>query len=117
MVRRVSGVFKTLLAHRYAWFLAYGRWPKDKLLHHCDNPPCCEVTHLFEGTDADNMLDAKRKGRIAVGERHGNCKFPNSVVKQVRAARGSIRGIAAEFGMSTCNVSLIRNNKIRTDVL
>jgi hypothetical protein len=41
------------------------------VLHHCDNPPCCETEpseeypegHLFLGTNGDNSADMVAKGR------------------------------------------------------
>jgi hypothetical protein len=36
----------------------------EHVLHSCDNPPCCNPSHLFFGTQADNMQDAHRKGRL-----------------------------------------------------
>jgi hypothetical protein len=51
-------------AHRIAWSLANGEIPAGlKILHHCDNPPCCNPQHLFLGTQADNVHDMFRKGR------------------------------------------------------
>lgn len=50
--------------HRKAWILTYGPIPDGmSVLHHCDNPPCCEPTHLFLGTQSDNMNDMYAKGR------------------------------------------------------
>jgi hypothetical protein len=58
----VNGEPKT---HRIEWIKNFGPPPPDKpeVLHHCDNPPCREITHLFVGTQADNMADKKAKGR------------------------------------------------------
>jgi hypothetical protein len=52
------------LVHRLAWGLAHGPAGDLCVLHHCDNPPCCDVEHLFLGTRTDNLADmrAKRRG-------------------------------------------------------
>jgi hypothetical protein len=55
------------LTHRFAWELTNGPIPPGIcVLHHCDNPPCCEAEgtdHLFLGTHAENMADKSAKGR------------------------------------------------------
>lgn len=57
---------KHLLSHRIAFELSNGRPPKKGLcvLHHCDNPPCCNPKHLYEGTYQDNMQDALKRNRL-----------------------------------------------------
>lgn len=53
-------------AHRLAWELAFGPIPGwTQVLHHCDNPPCCNPAHLFLGTQSDNRWDCVTKGRDA----------------------------------------------------
>lgn len=54
--------------------------------HTCDNPTCCNPAHLFVGTREDNMRDARKKGRLATGDRH-----PSRVHKD-RLARGDRNG-------------------------
>lgn len=51
-------------AHRVEWTLKHGPIPTGLfVLHHCDNPPCCNDRHLFLGTQLDNGRDKARKGR------------------------------------------------------
>ena len=53
-----------LHAHRVAYELANGSIPEGlHVLHHCDNPPCCNPRHLYAGTNADNVAD--RVARMA----------------------------------------------------
>lgn len=66
------------IASRIAYLLATGEWPALNVCHTCDNPPCCRDEHLFEGTDKDNMLDAKAKGRLATGIRNGQSLHPEA---------------------------------------
>ncbi|KKM02552.1 hypothetical protein LCGC14_1783330 [marine sediment metagenome] len=53
-----------VLAHRFAWAFENGPVPEGiQVLHHCDNPPCTRPSHLFLGTQKDNMQDMANKGR------------------------------------------------------
>ena len=55
---------KQVRAHRLAWEIANGPIPEGmSVCHRCDNPPCCNVEHLFLGAPKDNMADKMRKGR------------------------------------------------------
>ena len=56
------------LAHRVAWWLEKGNWPDQHLLRRCDNPACVRPSHLFVGSQADNMADKLAKGRQPAGE-------------------------------------------------
>lgn len=52
-----------IYAHRAALEFALGRplAPDRFACHRCDNPPCCNPLHLYEGTAADNVRDRDRR--------------------------------------------------------
>src|SRR5438105_15819938 len=51
-------------AHRLAFELAIGPIPVGMFIcHHCDNRRCVNPTHLFVGTNQDNIRDSVSKGR------------------------------------------------------
>lgn len=50
--------------HRVSWELAFGPVADGLwVLHRCDNPPCIRPSHLFLGTNQDNVDDKFAKGR------------------------------------------------------
>ena len=58
---------KHWLAHRLACVLYrvtnYQHIQSNVVLHRCDTPQCCNPQHLQIGTQRENMVDAKHKGR------------------------------------------------------
>jgi HNH endonuclease len=56
---------RTELAHRVALEEKLGRplRPGYESCHRCDNPPCVQPEHLYEGTHAENMRDMSQRGR------------------------------------------------------
>lgn len=55
---------RTWSVHRWVWTLVYGQIPDGlHLCHHCDNPACFRIDHLFLGTNSENQLDSSAKGR------------------------------------------------------
>src|SRR5438105_4466339 len=52
-------------AHRVSFGLFKKAIPKHiKVCHHCDNGLCINPSHLFSGTQSDNIRDAIAKGRM-----------------------------------------------------
>lgn len=117
---------KSVSSHRVSWVVANGQIPAGiKVLHHCDNPPCCNPNHLFAGTSADNMADRDAKGRQAKGERNGarlhpeamkrggdnsNSKLHESDIPEIRRRRLAgefLTVIAKDYGVSLSTIHLI----------
>jgi hypothetical protein len=48
-------------ATHVSWFLTFGVWPERDMCHACDNPPCVNPGHLFDGSRADNLYDGRAK--------------------------------------------------------
>jgi len=87
-------------SHRMAWMLTNGEIPPGLCVcHHCDNPPCCNPSHLFLGAISDNNKDMVKKGRcnsrglpgkrkntkfIKKGEDHHHSKFTDKQIIEMR---------------------------------
>lgn len=105
------------MAHRVAWGIASGAPPGTlHVLHHCDNPSCCNAAHLFLGTNLDNIRDRVSKKRSSCHRGEGN---PRSLVTaedvleiRVGLARGdSRRALAERFAVSLSCIDGIKSRK------
>lgn len=110
------GLFgKNRAAARVMWILLHGEIPKGlNVCHKCDNPKCVNPNHLFLGTQIDNILDCKNKGRIAKGEQHHKTHLTNEQVSEIRSLpkkQGLNQILAKKFGISSDQVCKIRNGK------
>lgn len=105
-------------SHRLAWELANGPIQEGmSVLHKCDNPPCCDVEHLFLGTNIDNMADMTAKGRKPHGANahRAMAKLTEQQVKDIRANYALCRvrqwELAHRFGVGQDVISRIVNGK------
>lgn len=114
MLRRLC----PLLAHRFCYTVTHGPIPDGMwVLHRCDNPSCCNPSHLFLGTPQDNSDDMVAKGRgrggIHLGERNANAKLTAEQVqeiRQLRAAGATLKSLGAQFGVHLATIGKISSN-------
>jgi hypothetical protein len=131
--------YKMFLASRVSYFVEHGTIDDSlEVCHSCDNPPCCNPNHLFQGTCSDNTKDAICKGRhnfqlypelrpygkthhwhlhIRRGEELGCTKYTDQQVTEIRGLRltgMSFDKIARRTGVSKSQVSRICKNQSRS---
>lgn len=103
---------KSRLAHPVAYELSTGSIPEGLfVLHHCDNPPCCNPNHLFVGTRYDNAIDAARKGRM--GRKRPGVPLSEESIRAIRELAGTMTQatIAAQFGITQTHAGRIIQRK------
>ena len=79
------------------------------VLHRCDIRACFNPEHLFLGTQADNMRDAARKGRLGRG------KLNAQKAREIRqlVADGWLQStIAARYDVTPSLISQIARRKV-----
>lgn len=119
-----DGSKRVMRAHRVAWELFNGPIPTGMhICHHCDNTQCCNPSHLFLGTPADNSSDKVAKGRqsrgparsaTTRGRMNGNAKLTDAAVRRIRervSAGESRVSIARSLGVDATTVSLVALRK------
>lgn len=93
--------------HRIAWELTHGDIPTTlRVLHKCDNPPCCNPAHLYLGTLKDNTADMWARGRAnpRFGDGHPRAKLTAALVYAARqqVRRGArVSDVSRQLGVST----------------
>ena len=99
-------------AHRWAWELENGPIPKGLLvLHACNNPPCVRVSHLYLGTQKENIAQRDAQGRRGDARGHPK-KLTAEQVQDIRrtyalAVPPSQLWLAQEYGVHPSTISRI----------
>jgi hypothetical protein len=114
----VEGKKKSLLAHRIVLEKKLGR-PILKgfgALHNCNNPPCGNPGHLYEGTQIDNMRDRDEAGNTVKGENKSSAKLKEDDIRNIKTllfsnSPPSLSDLARQYGVGHTTISNIANNK------
>jgi hypothetical protein len=105
-------------AHRVAYELVSGPIPEGLMIcHSCDTPLCVNPSHLFAGNAKINTQDMIQKGRKALcfGTANGIAKLTDQEVRKIYLDSRTNVDIAADYGISSSLISLIRQRKIRSN--
>lgn len=99
---RVKAGDRSMLVHRMVWEAAHGPLGEgEEVLHHCDNPPCYRLSHLFKGTQLDNIADMDSKGRrreYQRGEANPQARLTNQQASEIRKLYASGEWTQVQLG-------------------
>lgn len=97
------------LVHRLVFEQTNGPIPDGMFVcHSCDNPSCCNPSHLWLGSAADNNWDKVSKGRAP----KPNAKLTQKQVADIRSSDKSCTELAKNLQVSVATVSMVRNHRI-----
>lgn len=105
-------------AHRVAYKLAHGTIDGRIVRHSCDNPPCCNPSHLTAGSHKDNTRDMMAKGRakfwgnkVRLGSAHHKAKLTENDIPTIRKLISEsvpLTEIAKRFNVGPPNIGWIK---------
>ncbi len=103
---------RNITAHRRAFELMVGPVPDDMdVCHTCDNRSCVNPDHLFLGSRAENVADAREKGRLAGGRRKHLKEAAVQEIKRRLAGGISARRISVESGVGYQTIMSIQRGE------
>lgn len=105
---------KNRLIHRAIWELNNGKIAAGmQICHHCDNPSCWNIDHLFIGTSKDNVADMMSKGRNAKGEKNGNARLTENQVIAIRKLLENFQDLYAMFDLLASAIGITKGYLVR----
>lgn len=113
--KRADGGHGYEYAHRVAFKKMRGPIVEGMVVcHKCDNPVCCNPSHLFLGTQADNLRDMRGKGRGVRGSRVWSAKLREEVIPFIRGmlkTGATQKDVAIIMGVSKSVICAVANGK------
>lgn len=113
-------------AHRFSFEIHTGPIGDSMVLHKCDTPACVNPSHLFLGSNKDNVRDMVSKGRHVAGgtysrdgyergEDHHGAKLNEEAVREIRrdyeAGNMSYSQLAKKYKIAIGHAFRIVNRK------
>lgn len=99
---------KQYLAHRLLYEHFHGPIEKGLFIcHKCDNPPCINPDHLFSGTNRENQIDSKNKGRASYRA------YSKELVKKVKYSLDSRPVISKNLNLTLMQIKYIKSKRCR----
>lgn len=97
------------VAARICWKLVFGDISEGLwVCHRCDNPMCVRPTHLFLGTNQDNMVDCVLKGRHPLQKL--NAYQAAEIRRRLDLGEKQV-DLAREFGVNAATVADIKHRR------
>lgn len=107
---------KRLLAHRVSYEIHKETLQNNLYVcHTCDNPKCVNPSHLFLGTQKDNMADCAKKMRHTYGSNVKHAILNEKQIEEIRSdyfsKKLNQRMLAEKYGVSRGHIGLIIQSK------
>ena len=116
---RIQYQGKRTRVHRVSYLLTHGTLDDNLLvLHRCDNPRCCNPSHLRQGTHEENMIDRVERGSRRGREVHQphHRKLTPDQVRYIRTRPYPQRKLCVMMGVSRDVIKKIQTGKTYTDI-
>jgi len=114
---------KAILAHRFSAQQYIGSVEGKVVCHKCDNPCCVNPSHLFIGTQQDNVDDMVNKGRDgrgtnpAQGTQANKSNLTEQDVLNIRAdTTTSHKDLAPQYNVTYHSIRHIRTRQTWTHI-
>lgn len=108
--------YRGVPVNTHRWLFQYFEGPLEStqyVLHRCNNPPCCNIDHLYIGTHQDIMRGIAERG-CKKGERHPSAKLMQSDIHTILhrlAYHDGYTAIAKDYGVTDVVIHSVGSGK------
>lgn len=98
--------------HRWAFETLVRPLSRSEIVcHKCDVPACVNPSHMFIGSQRDNVEDKVKKGRQSVGRKSPCAKLTEDQVRDIRASDETNRALGRKYGVTHGIIGKIKNRE------